>query len=317
MPATGYAPPPMAASAVEGTVRRPCPVCGTADAAELFAESAIDPALLNDTSFASRKRPEYMHHRLERCRRCEVLFANPAPPAEALLAAYQTAGYDSSEEAKAAAATYGELLDGLLSGGAPRDALLDIGAGDGAFLEQARARGFRRLVGFEPSEEPVHAAPPQTRALLRQEGFTAGAVDPGTFSVVTCFQTIEHVPDPLGLCCAARDALAAGGQMMLICHDWRAAVNRALGRRSPIFDIEHLQLLSRPAGEALLRHAGFEDVRVHAFSNRYPLRYWVRLMPLPAAAKDRALERLSRGRLGALRLRLPVGNILVTGVRAG
>lgn len=307
----------MVVGAAEGSVPRPCPVCGTSDDAELFAESRIDHGRLSDTSFASRKRPEYMHHRLERCRRCEVLFANPAPPTEALLAAYRSAGYDSGEEARAAASTYGDLLDGLLSAGASPDALLDIGAGDGAFLAEARARGFQRLVGFEPSEEPVRAASPEVRGWLRQEGFAREAVEPGTFSIVSCLQTIEHVPDPLVLCRAAREALAPGGRMMLICHDWRAPLNRALGRRSPIFDIEHLQLLSRPAGEKLLRNAGFDHVRSRAFSNSYPLRYWVRLVPLPDAAKDRTLRRLADGRVGALRLRVPVGNLLVTGVRSG
>ncbi len=65
-------------------------------------------------------------------------------------------------------------------------------------------------------------------------------------------------------------------------HDYRAPINRLLGRRSPIIDIEHMQLFCPASLDRLLGEAGFADIAIRAIRNRYPLRYWLRLRPLPA-----------------------------------
>ena len=59
---------------------------------------------------------------------------------------------------------------------------------------------------------------------------------------------------------------------MIVCHDWRSRVNRALGRRSPIYDIEHVQLFSATSARELLERSGLADVRVRGIRNRYPCR---------------------------------------------
>ena len=91
--------------------------------------------------------------------------------------------------------------------------------------------------------------------------------------------------------------LAPSGAMLIVCHDRRALSARILRRRSPIFDIEHVQLFSAEVFCVLLREAGFERVEVHPLRNRYPLRYWLQLAPL--AARLKAAVRVS---LEAVRL---------------
>ncbi len=58
-----------------------------------------------------------------------------------------------------------------------------------------------------------------------------------------------------------------------------------MGTKSPIFDIEHLQLFDRPTGAALLRNAGFDSIKVSSVRNRYPIDYWIKLFPLPKTCK--------------------------------
>ena len=287
---------------------RACPVCGSDSDYRVYAEAQFDPDKLDAFAFASRKLPEYMHYRLNECQRCDSLYANPLPTEDALQRAYVDAAFDSGEEARFASLAYAEFLPRILRRiGDPRGAL-DIGTGDGAFLEQLERHGFRDLVGVEPSAAPVAQAKPHIRERIRQSPFRATDFSPGAFSLVTCFQTLEHVPDPQSLCRQAHGLLRDGGALFVVSHNRRALSARLLGRKSPIFDIEHLQLFSPKSLRYALERAGFRDVELYPVENRYPLRYWVKLLPLPGAVKTRALQQLYKSRLGELPIKISAGN---------
>jgi SAM-dependent methyltransferase len=295
-------------------VERACPICGSTDRSHILAEANIDPDRLGRFSFASRKLPEYMHYRLVVCPVCDLAYASPAPTPDSLVRSYGEADYDSAHEARLAARTYAGVLGPVLSRLPDRDGALDIGAGDGAFLERLLAFGFTSLVGFEPSGAAIAAAGPQVRPLIRHGPFSPG-LERGRYSLVTCFQTIEHLDDPLGVCREAFGLLKEGGALVLVCHDRRALSARLLGHRSPIFDVEHLQLFSPGSVRALLERAGFQAVETAGIVNRYELGYWAKLAPFPPATKPRVLRALERTGLGRLTLPLRAGNLAAFGYR--
>src|SRR2546421_2344603 len=109
-------------------VPRACPLCGSVDDAPVVAEERFDPAAVDSFGFASRKPPEYMHYRLVACPVCDLVFASPAPGAEALAEAYREAAYDSGEEAGLAARTHAGFLPEI------RARLIQTGGGAGAAL---------------------------------------------------------------------------------------------------------------------------------------------------------------------------------------
>ena len=114
------------------------------------------------------------------------------------------------------------------------------------------------MEGYEPSAAPLAAASARVRSLIVHDVFDATtAAGRGPYDLITCCMTIEHVPDPAQLCRDAFALLAPGGALMIVCHDRRAPLNRALGMRSPIIDIEHLQLFSQASVRALLEGTGF------------------------------------------------------------
>ena len=294
-------------------VARPCPLCGSEDDSTVIAPSTVDESALDRFAFASRKLPEYMHHRLVRCPVCTLVYASPVPDAASLAEAYEDAAFDSGLEAQFASHTYAALVRPLLAG-LPRPLrALDVGTGDGVFLERLLELGIDDVTGVEPSAAPIAAAAPRVRDRIVQDVFRPGRFEPGSLSLITCFQTIEHVPDPLVFCRDAAGLLAEGGVLMIVCHDWRSRVNRALG--AAFADLRHR------ARAALLRHecAGVaRAVRprrraVRGIRNRYPVSYWTRLAPLPRVVKSRALGLLD-GRIGRAAVSLPVGNLVVTGV---
>jgi SAM-dependent methyltransferase len=174
-----------------------------------------------------------------------------------------------------------------------------------------RNAGFTETIGLEPSSAPIQAAHPDIRDHLRNEMFREGLFPHRSCSLITCFQTIEHVPDPLSLCREAARLLQPGGVVAIIAHNRRGLLNRLMGRKSPIFDIEHLQLFSPDSLKKLLEAAGFTQVTVSPFRNTYPLSYWARLFPFPAMVKPGVLRAL-QGTIGSLPLSFPVGNLLCT-----
>lgn len=298
-------------------ITRTCPLCGSSDTGNIFAEANYQLDQLDSFAFASRKMPEYMHYRLIDCPDCDLLYANPLPKEDYLAEGYGEAAYDSGVEAHFAADTYAGLLPGIAARLPDRHGALDIGAGDGAFLESLLQHGFDGVVGVEPSRAPIAAARQDVRPLLREGIFRAEDYAPESLSLVTCFQTLEHLSDPQQMTRAVSGLLKPGGAVYFICHNRRAISARILGRKSPIFDIEHLQLFSPKSARYLLDKNGFTDVRVTSIVNRYPLRYWLRLLPLPQGLKHSLIATLDRMGLGNVSLPVPVGNLAVVGFKPG
>lgn len=297
---------PLAAS------ERPCPVCGGTHRRP-FLDARLDPARFTAATFASRKEPEFMRLPLARCPDCDAVYAPRPPDPDFLARAYAGASYDSGPEADRAGATYARLLAPFLDALTVRELAVDVGAGNGALLPHLLRAGFSRVVGIEPSREAIAAADPAVRPLLREGVFTPEALrEPGVGLVTVCM-TLEHVPDPLALLRAAFAVLAPGGLAAVVVHDHGAPLNRLLGARSPIIDVEHLQLFSRRSISAALARSGFTVLSARRFANTYALGYWARLLPLPASLKKPFLAGLETVGLDRLPVRLPVGNLLAVG----
>jgi SAM-dependent methyltransferase len=294
---------------------RSCPVCGSTDDTHVYAPENFDQAKFNAYSFASRKQPEFMHARLIECPGCDLVYANPLLELGSLETAYQEAAFDSGREAAFAAETYGRLLPEIMKKLPDCESALDIGTGDGAFLSTLLQYGFKNVVGVEPSKAPIQAAAPEIRALIREEMFRPESFAPGSLSLITCFQTIEHLSDPAAICRQALGLLKPGGALLLVGHNRRAMSAKVLGRKSPIFDIEHLQLFSPASMQRLLEVSGYEQIHARSIVNRYPLSYWMRLFPFPQFIKNPLIRFMNAIYLGKLPIPLPVGNLATVGYK--
>lgn len=295
---------------------RPCPVCQTPAAkARIFLNRNIDTSKMSEFSFASRKVPEFMCHELVQCPECDLVYA-PEPPDQSVLAhAYHVSEFDSAQEADDAAAAYSRAVQPALQKLQRKDAALEIGTGTGIFLEHLKQMGFQRLVGVEPSSAAIQAAPAHRQAWIRESIFREEDFEPESFDFICCFMTLEHVRDPQQIVSAASRLLRRGGALAFVIHDYRSPVNRLLGKRSPIIDIEHMQLFSPRSIRRLMAEAGLIDVEVKSFQNRYAMRYWVRLLPLNVATKNLLIKGLAAIGLADVKLSANVGNMISTGVR--
>lgn len=296
---------------------RACPVCGAgAEKSEPFLSDTRDESQMSESSFASRKIPEFMSHAMVRCRACDLAYVDSPPSVEELAASYHTANYDSAEEAEDAADAYARAIGPVLARLGERNTALEIGTGTGAFLERLSLLGFRDLVGIEPSAAAIAAAPPTRKTWIREGIFEGSDFPPESFDLICCFMTLEHVQDPGALVAAAHRLLRPGGAFVGVTHDRRAWLNKLLGRRSPIIDIEHMQLFSAKSSTGLLESNGYVDVGGASFWNCYRLSYWLRLVPMKRSVKDKLIERLRGSWADKHKIALNVGNFMSWGFKA-
>lgn len=296
---------------------RCCPICNKSiEDTTLFLEEHIDQALFSEFSYASRKAPEYMCYRLVKCKFCDLVYASNPPDQKQLAQAYHSADYNSSAEADDAAKTYMNIMEPVLANLKQKVSVLEIGSGTGVLLEFLSNEGFTHLVGIEPSAKAIANAPIHRREWLQEGIFEEASYLPETFDLICCFMTLEHVYDPMALAMAAHRLLKPGGAFVTVTHDYAGWINRALGRKSPIIDIEHLQLFSKSSINRLFRCSGFSAISVKPFVNRYSLNYWLRLTPLPNFIKCSFSYLDSQCNIGKIKIAINVGNIVATGFKS-
>lgn len=253
--------------------------------------------------------------RLVRCTDCDLVYAPLPPASDFLLTAYSEAVYDSGPEAQAAACNYAKALAPYVARLDGRSAAVDVGAGSGPLLPWLNKNGFSPVIGIEPSRAAIEAAPPAVRTMLREEMFSPDLLADVRLSLMCSFMSLEHLVDPGEFIGAAYELLEPGGMLAVVVHNWRAPLNRMLGLRSPIIDVEHIQLFSPQSLRMLLAQAGFMSIDLKSICNAYPLRYWLRLTPLPAGVKTLIAAALDRIGLLDTHVSLRVGNMLAVGIK--
>ena len=293
---------------------RACPICESEGFINIL-KANYDENCLTSFSFASRKVPEFMHFRMLRCSVCDLLYANPIPSKDIFTKLYKEAAYDSGEESTYAARTYAKLLPVIVERLPDLNGALDIGTGSGDFLKHLLSHGFKNIIGIEPSIAPVAFAEENIKHLIRNTIFSTADFRMGTFSLITCFQTLEHVEHPGKLCRDIYKLLKKGGGVCFALHNYRSLQAKILATKSPIYDIQHLQLNSIKSIRYLLERNGFKYITIRQLVNTYPLRYYIKLLPIGLNIKTKLLKIVKIHCIGDVTLPLLSGNLFALGFK--
>ncbi|WP_300369648.1 class I SAM-dependent methyltransferase [Brachyspira sp.] len=290
-----------------------CPLCKNTNTA-LYAKSNYDINNINEYSFSSRKNPEYMHYTLMKCKDCDLLYSVDIVNKEKFYDMYAKAGFDSKNEANFASKTYIEYFNKFYKqthtgGGYTIDLAMDIGTGEGSFLKELLNYGIKNVIGVEPSNEAINQADETVKEYILNCFFNADNFSDKKFDLITCFQAIEHIENPLNLFNDIYKLLNKNGALFIVCHSYNSFVNRLLGMKSPIYDIEHLQIFSKKSVKRIFELSGFKNIEVFSIYNNYPLSYWVKLFPFPNKIKKILLKLLNITLIGNLKIPINVGNI--------
>jgi SAM-dependent methyltransferase len=286
-----------------------CAICGGEGNASEIYPARLEREDLRPEIFSARRKPDGVHYRLVKCQSCGLVRSDPAADARQIAEIYAESGFDYAGEVENLTATYGRYLRELVALGGAGGSLLEIGCGNGFFLEEALRQGFRDVRGIEPSADAIRRASPTIAARILPGVFRRGAFDPGTFDVICLFQVLDHLPDPALALEAACEMLKPGGRLLCLNHDVQAMSARVMGEKSPIVDVEHTFLFGKDTLRRLLESSGFRIERIGTAWNRCSLRYLLHLLPVSDRLKTPWIGLADRSRLGRVSVWLPLGNL--------
>ena len=292
-----------------------CAICGTTGGATELFPSTVTPEAFDARHFSARRLPDRVHYRMVRCDTCGLVRSDPAADPAKVAALYARSSFDYETEVPNLNRTYGRYLGKLDGHGAQREGLLEVGCGNGFFLEEAVRRGYRDVRGIEPSRAAIESAPASVRPLIVEDVLRPGVLPERSTGVVCLFQVFDHLPDPGAALDELHRILRPGGLALILNHDAGAPSAKLLGEKSPIVDVEHYYLYSRATLGKLAAAHGFEVVETGSVWNDYSLGYVARLVPLPGAVKRGVQRFLQWTRLASLGVRVPLGNLYVVAKR--
>jgi len=299
-----------------GYLRTQCAICGDGQDQILYPAN-FDARDLTPGIFSARRMPDRTHFRIVRCERCGLVRSDPVADPTTLAQLYAASTFDYGQEVVNLRHTYGRYLS--LAKDVRPDAhdLLEVGCGNGFFLEEALAQGFTRVAGVEPSSAAIDAANPRVAASIVCDIMRPGLFEPESFDIVCLFQVFDHIPDPGSLLDECHRVLRPGGLVLCLNHDVEALSARLLRERSPIIDIEHTYLYDqRTLGTIFDRH-GFRGVRSGAVTNTYSPAYLAHLLPLPRPAKRALIRLLGSNPLRRVRVSVRLGNLYLIATKPG
>jgi hypothetical protein len=175
-----------------------CNLCGRDETRVRFPSTLPEDAGPQHMEAFRCTSPGYgQHHTVVQCQHCGLLYTNPRFAGGDILESY-VAVEDPLylQERDGRVLTFERHLRPLEKIKAPPGKLLDVGAYTGVFVEIAAQHGWQ-AAGVEPSHWAVEQA--REHGLHMIEGTLASSgLDAGSLDVVTMWDVIEHVADPLG-----------------------------------------------------------------------------------------------------------------------
>jgi len=209
-------------------------------------------------------------YQIGRCVRCGLVYVNPRPPQDAILARYNSE-YFWKEYLPAVGIADGQFdlaqfdarnapLLGLL-GPAKGRRLLEIGCGAGFFLKSAERRGWQ-VAGVEVSDAAAQFARERLDLNVRVRSAETLAFPAAAFDVVAMFDTIEHLFDPRVALSEISRVLAPGGLLLVATPNFDALSRWLLGPSWAVLSpLEHMYYFQEHTLRRLLETCGFDRIQ--------------------------------------------------------
>jgi len=241
-----------------------CNLCGSRNSEVLYSSTLpASPTAGDIAHFRCTSSGYGRHHTIVKCRDCGLVYVNPHRKADTILHNYEEVVDELYvEEREGRVLTFQRNLRPLeeLMPPDPGRRLLDVGCHVGVFLEIAQERGWETW-GVEPSRWAAREA--RSRGLQVIEGTLDQArLADESFDVITMWDVIEHLTDPLRDLRESHRLLRKGGLICIHTMNIESPLARLMGPRWPWLMEMHLYYFSRRTLGEMLRKAGFTVVKM-------------------------------------------------------
>jgi 2-polyprenyl-3-methyl-5-hydroxy-6-metoxy-1,4-benzoquinol methylase len=198
---------------------------------------------------------------LNKCKKCGFVFSGAIPTSEELEAHYNQYGrndYLSPITIK----RYHELLD-KMEPYRKTGRLLDVGCGIGYFLEVAKERGWE-VYGTEYTDDAVTIC--EKKGIHMHKGqLNPDNYSPDFFDIITSFEVIEHINNPLEELNRFKKLLRTGGLVYVTTPNFNSLLRyRLKAAYNVICYPEHLSYYTPRTLKKVFKNVGFKPIKIQS-----------------------------------------------------
>jgi 2-polyprenyl-3-methyl-5-hydroxy-6-metoxy-1,4-benzoquinol methylase len=232
---------------------------------------------------------------LSKCTACGFVFADPVPHPD-VLGLYRGMDDQPYQDTSTARRAQMRLLLDVAAQYRPHArTLLDIGAGTGLMVSEARARGLDAH-GVEPSRWCVDTA----AAINKVDLFCGTVADVrnrlGHYDIVNLVDVIEHTIEPMQMLREAASLLSATGVLLIVTPDIGSATARLMRRWWWHHRVAHVGYFDRASMRRAVHEAGLVLEGDRPATWRFPASYLAERLVryVPIVPVSTLLNRLAR-----------------------
>lgn len=288
-----------------------CVVCGNNKKTKVLYKSTFNNRKFNSNIFSARRTPDKLHYRLLKCSKCGLIFSNPIFSKKKIDDLYLKSEFNYAPESKYLKKTYFYYFKKkLLKDNKNLNLkILEIGCGNGFFLEELRDNGYKNVYGIEPGKSSVDKSRKDIKKKIRISVFKENIFPKNYFDIICCFHTLDHIVNPNVFLKGVYALLKNEGKVFFIVHDTGSLSVKIFGEKSPIFDIEHTFLFNKSNLKELFIKNSFIKTKAINIHNTFPLQYWLKLLPLSNNLKNTLLNLTYILRVSNIPIKISAGNV--------
>ncbi|MBN1502050.1 class I SAM-dependent methyltransferase [Candidatus Woesearchaeota archaeon] len=211
------------------------------------------------------------------CNKCSLVYINPRPTADLIVSACKK-GKDETyvSQEKARLKTFSKEL-ALIHNNAQKGKLLDIGCAAGYFVKIAQSHGWE-VEGIEPNKWLCNYGNKKFGLSNKAITLEKAKFKIERFDVVTLWDVIEHVPDPIVTLKNVHRVLKPKGHIVLSTPDFDSIFSKMFRRRWWFLLSHHLFYFTPLTIKKMLFKSGFRVIKIKKHWQYMEIGYMIRMM---------------------------------------
>lgn len=202
---------------------------------------------------------KYFAAHLVKCNSCRFVFSRKIPTEQELIEYYN--GYGRNDYlSPITIKRYNELLDEMEKF-RKTNRILDVGCGIGYFLEEAKKRNWE-VYGTEYTDKAIEIC--ESKGIKMHQGkLDTSNYDPEFFDIITSFEVLEHINNPIEEANNFNIVLRKGGLVYLTTPNFNSLLRYRLKERYDVITYpEHLSYYTPKTLNRLFKKHGFKKLKI-------------------------------------------------------